>query len=51
MTLLKWVAAAFWVAFAAALVSHINGNPTAINGVIGAGVCAVVCTVLALIDR
>jgi hypothetical protein len=31
--------------------SMANGNPSAINGVVGAGVCAVICAALALIER
>lgn len=36
---------------AAATISHLNGNPTAINGVIGAGFMTVVFGVLWWLDR
>lgn len=35
-----------WLGTAAALVSHLGGNPTAINAVIGVGIWAVIVTVL-----
>lgn len=43
---MKWLAALFWVCFGVALWSMLAGNPTAINGVIGAGIVAVAITIL-----
>lgn len=48
---MKWITGLFWVCFAAACGSHVLGNPAAINGIIGAGACAVACTILAWIER
>ncbi len=48
---MKWIAALFWLCFAAAQWAHAHGNPTAINGVVGAGLVAAICTGLAWIER
>ncbi|MCM1972308.1 hypothetical protein [Streptomyces sp. G1] len=42
---MRWFLAALtvtlWGLFGFAIVDHLNGNPTAVNGIIGAGVGAV----------
>lgn len=48
---MKTLAAILWLLFAAAIWSYALGNPTAINGIIGAGVMAIVVTALAIIER
>lgn len=48
---MKWIAALFWVCTGLAIWSHYDGNPTAVNGVVGAGVCALVTTILAAIEE
>lgn len=45
------IALAMWILTALAAVSMAMGNPTAINGVIGAGIIAVIFTGLAIFDR
>jgi hypothetical protein len=44
-------AVAGWLLTGLAAVSMAAGNPTAINGVVGAGVLAVIFTGLAIFDR
>lgn len=48
---MRWIAALFWAALALSLAEMYRGNPTAINGVIGAGAGALITTVLAFIAR
>jgi hypothetical protein len=45
------LAALLWLLTAAAAVSMAMGDPTAINGVVGAGACAIIFTGLAIWDR
>ncbi|WP_432158972.1 hypothetical protein [Streptomyces sp. bgisy153] len=42
------IALVLWLATAAAAVSHLNGNPTAINAVIGSGIGALAVSLAAL---
>lgn len=51
MEAVRTLAVVFWLLFGAAIWSYALGNPTAINGIIGAGVCAVVVTSLAIIEQ
>lgn len=48
---MKTLAAILWVLCGLALIDHLHGNPTAINGVVGAGGCALIVTTLAVIER
>lgn len=48
---MKASAALFWALCALAALSMANGNPTAVNGVIGAAAIAAVFTALAVLDR
>jgi hypothetical protein len=48
---MRWIAALFWALTALAGIDMALGNPTAINGVIGAGACAVITTALCWYDR
>jgi hypothetical protein len=45
------MAAVFGAVTVAAFVSGMHGNPTAASGVVGAGVCCVVCAVIAVVGR
>ncbi len=47
---MRWIAALFWVCFGMACLSYAAGNPTAANGMFGAGLGAVVATSLAFIE-
>jgi hypothetical protein len=44
----KTLAFIFWLAFAFAIYSGMHGNDTAINGIIGAGIGALIFTGLAV---
>lgn len=46
-----WLTALFASLASIAMVAWLNGNPSVLNGVIGAGVCTVLSAALALIER
>lgn len=48
---MRILAGVFWVFTGLAVVALLAGNPAAINGVVGAGVLAVVFTALAWLSR
>lgn len=48
---MKSLTALFLACTALAAWAMSEGNPTAVNGVVGAGLCTLVCGSLALIDR
>lgn len=49
---MKLLAAFFWLLCAAATIDWVmTGNDTAPNGIIGGGICAVVCTALVVVER
>ncbi|WP_170208815.1 hypothetical protein [Micromonospora pisi] len=45
------MAAVFWAIFGLAVWSHHAGDPTVVNGIIGAGFGAILFTGLAWVDR
>lgn len=47
---MKVLAVLFWVACGIAVISHLAGNPTAINAIIGAGLVALIFTALAALE-
>jgi len=49
--LLAGFAVLLWLLCGLAVVSHLGGNQTAINGILGAGIGAVLFTALAWLDR
>lgn len=48
---MRWIAALLWTLTLLAAIDMVRGNPTAINGVVGAGACAAITTVLCWYDR
>ncbi len=48
---MKLLAVMFWLLCGLAFLYLRNGNPSAINGVIGAGACGLAFSVLAVVER
>lgn len=51
MHTVKTLAAALWLLCGLAFLDMQAGNPTAASGVVGAGLCALACSALAIVER